>query len=143
MRTPIATAALLLAAAGCASAPSPHGMLRVDLPGPVTGPGSPQEQQLADVVRDAAAEEGLVCQPGAGGAELLRCTAATLGNRSHSIIIGLTRAGTGYQVTIDQGFHLGSGSPVCTVQRRVAGKIEGELQGPTVRVDNRSDCKEK
>ncbi len=143
MRAPTATAALLLAAASCASTSSPHGLLRVELPGPASGPGSPQEQQLAQAVRDAAGSEGLACQPGAGAA-LLRCTAAAVGNQSHAIVIGLARAGTGYQVTVDQGFHLpGTSSPVCTVQRRVSDRIEGELEGPVVRVDNRSDCKGK
>lgn len=143
MRTLPSIAALLLAGASCASTSSPHGLLRVDLPGPVTGPGSPQELQLAQAVRDAAGAEGLVCQPG-GGAALLRCTAAAVGNQSHAITIGLVQAGTGYQISIGQGFHLpGSGSPVCTVQRRVLDRIEGELQAPVVRVDNRSDCKGK
>ncbi len=141
MRAPTAIPALLLVAAGCASTSSPHGMLRVELPGPVAGAGSPQELQLAQAVRDAAGAEGLVCQPGPG-AGLLRCTAVAVGNQSHSIVIGLARAGTGYQVTIDQGLHLpGTGSPVCTVQRRVSDRLEGELETATVRVDNRSDCK--
>jgi len=135
-----AIAALVLAAASCASAPTPHGLLRVDLPGPATGPGSPQELQLAQAVRDAAGAEGLVCQPG-GEAALLRCTAAAVGNQSHAIVIGLARSGTGYQISIDQGFHLpGRSSPVCIVQRRVSERIALELQAP-VRVDTRSDCK--
>lgn len=143
MRTPPAIAALLLAAAGCASPSTPHGLVRVDLPGPVMGPGSPQELQLAQAVRDAASAEGLACQPGMGVA-LLRCTAAAVGNQSHALTIGLARAGTGYQVSIEQTFRLpGSSSPVCSVQRRVSDRIDGELEAPVARVDTRSDCKER
>ncbi len=143
MRTPPAIAALLLAAASCASTSTPHGLVRVDLPGPVIGPGSPQERQLTDAVRSAAGAEGLACQPGMGAA-LLRCTAAALGNQGHAITIGLARAGTGYQVSIEQTFLLpGSSSPVCSVQHRVSDRIDGELEAPVVRVDTRSDCKDR
>ena len=132
----------VLAAAGCASA-SPHGLVRVDLPGPEVGPGSPQELQLAQAVRNAASAEGLSCQPGME-APLLRCTAAAVGNLSRGITIGLARSGTGYEVSIDQSFRLpGQSSPVCDLQRRVLDRIDGELQVPVARVDTRSDCKKK
>jgi hypothetical protein len=135
-------AVLLLAAAGCASG-APRGHVRVDLPGPDKGAGSPQELQLTDAVRGAADAEGLVCQPGTGAA-LLRCTAAAVGNQSSGVTIGLARSGTGYEVSIDQPFHLpGSSSPVCRVQRRVSDQIDSALQAPLARVDTRSDCKER
>lgn len=138
----VVPALLLAALAGCATT-TPHGLLRVDLPGPGTGPESPQERQLAGAVRDAAGLEGLVCQPG-GGAAVLRCSAGALGNRAHAITLGLARSGTGYEVSIDQALSLpGRGSPVCDVQRRVAERIDAELQVPVARVDSRSDCKGK
>lgn len=136
----LAIAALLPLAAGCAST-SPHGLVRVELPGPVTGPGSPQELQLAQAVRDAAGAEGLVCQPGMG-ASLLRCTAAAVGNQSRGITLALARSGTGYEVSIDQPVRLpGTSSPVCSVQARVRDRIDGELQAPVTRVDGRSECR--
>jgi hypothetical protein len=127
--------ALLLA---CASN-SPHGLLRVELPGPGEGPLSPEEQQLARVVRDASAAEGLVCQPG-GGSSLLRCSAGALG-QGHAITVVLDRAGTGYSISIDQALSLtGRSSAVCDVQRRLADRIDGELGLPVTRIDRRSDC---
>jgi hypothetical protein len=138
VRTSTVLAVLLLAS--CASG-APHGLVRVDLPGPETGPGSPQERQLAEAVRDAAGAEGLVCQPGMG-ASLLRCSAAAVGNQSRGITMGLLRSGTGYEVSIDQPFHIpGTSSPVCSLQRRVSERIDAELQAPLARVDTRSDCK--
>jgi len=129
----------LAVTAGCATSTSPRGLLRVDLPEP--GPGSPAELQLVRAVRDAADAEGLSCQPETGTA-LLRCSAATLGNRGRAITIGLERSGTGYEVSIDQAFNLSGGpSPVCEVQRRVGDRIDVELEVPLTRVDGRSDCK--
>jgi hypothetical protein len=131
--------ALLLLGAGCAS--TPHGLVRVDLPGPVTGPGSPQEQQLAQAVRDAAGAEGLVCQPGAGAA-LLRCSAGAVGSQSRGITVGLVRSGSGYEVPIDQPIRLpGTTSPVCPIQARVRDRIVTALQAPVAVVDSRSECK--
>jgi hypothetical protein len=139
MRRP-ASAALLLLAAGCASS-SPRGLVRVDLPGPVSGPGSPEELQLAQAVRDAAAAEGLACQPGMG-ASLLRCTAATVGTQSRGVTVTLFRAGTGYEVSISQSVRLpGTSSTVCKIQGRISDRIDGALQEPLARVDARSDCK--
>jgi hypothetical protein len=131
--------ALLLLAAGCAST-SPHALVRVELPGPVTGPGSPQELQLTQAVRDGAGAEGLVCQPGTG-ASLLRCTAAAFGNQSRGLTVGLVRSGSGYEVAIGQPLRLpGTASPVCSVQARMRDRIDGELQAPVSRVDARSEC---
>ncbi len=132
--------AALLVAAGCASS-SPQGLVRVDLPGPETGPGSPQERQLTQAIQDAADAEGLVCQPGAGAA-LLRCSAGAVGNRSRGVTVGLARSGTGYEVSIDQPVRLpGTRSPVCSVQARVRDRIDAELQAPVARIDTRSGCK--
>jgi hypothetical protein len=126
--------------AACAST-SPRGLVRVDLPGPQTGPGSSQEIQLTEAVRYAANAEGLACQPGMG-AGLLRCTAAAVGNQTSGVTIGLARSGTGYEVSIDQPVRLpGTSSPVCRVQGRVSDTINGALQAPVARVDNRSDCR--
>ena len=142
MRAPLAPLAVLLAlTAGCATASAPRGLLRVDLPDP--GPGSPGELQLVRAVRDAADAEGLLCQPQSGAA-LLRCTAATVGNSSRAVTIGLERSGTGYEVSIEKAFNLFSGpASVCEVQRYVSDRIDAELQFPIARVDVRSDCKER
>jgi hypothetical protein len=135
--------ALLLLGAGCASTASPHGLVRVDLPGPVTGPGSPQEHELAQAVRDAAGAEGLVCQPGSGAA-LLRCSAGAVGSQSRGITVGLVRSGSGYEVPIDQPIRLpGTTSPVCTIQARVRDRIVAALQAPVAVVDSRSECRGK
>ncbi len=140
---PLSSAVLLLLAAGCASTPTPHGLVRVDLPGPASGPGSPQERELAQAVRDAAFAEGLVCQPGSG-ASLLRCSAGAVGTQSRGITVGLYRSGTGYEVPIDQPVRLpGTSSPVCAVQERVRQRIEAALQAPVAVVDARSECKGK
>jgi len=141
LRPALAPLAVLLAVtAGCATSNAPRGLLRVDLPDP--GPGSPGELQLVRAVRDAADAEGLLCQPQSGAA-LLRCTAATVGNSSRAITIGLERSGTGYEVSIDHAFNLFSGpTSVCEVQRRVSDRIDTELEFPISRVDVRSDCKE-
>ncbi len=137
---PLATTAVLLLAAGCASA-QPHGLVRVDLAGPQSGPGSPQELQLTDAVRHVAYAGGLVCQEGMG-ATLLRCSAGAVGNQSHGITIGLVRSGTGYEVSVDQTMLLPGGtSQVCSVQRRVMEQVDMELAAPVTRVDTRSDCK--
>src|SRR5512141_2297020 len=101
MRSLPTLCAVLLAAAGCASTPTPHGLVRVDLPGPEVGPGSPQERALAEAIGDVAFGEGLACQPGAGST-LLRCAAAAVGSRSRGVTLALTRSGTGYEVSIDQ-----------------------------------------
>ena len=141
MRRPTILAALL-ATAACAST-SPHGLVRVDLPGPLTGPGSPQERQLLQAVEDAAYAEGLVCQPGPGVA-MLHCSAGTVGNRSRGITLDLLRSGTGYEVSVDQPVRLpGTTSPVCSIQARLLDRIEGELQAPVARIDARSDCTAK
>ena len=140
MLPPLALAAA--AALACASG-APRGLVRVDLPDPAAGPGSPAEEQLAAAVRDAAGAEGLACQPGLG-ASLMRCSAAALGNQSHAVTIGLERSGTGYEVAIAQAFHLpGRASPVCAVQRRVADRIDSALGFPVSHVDRRSDCQQK
>ncbi len=132
----------LLVVAGCASS-APRGLVRVDLPGPGTGPGSAQEEQLADAVRDAAGAEGLICQPG-GGSALLRCTAVAIGNQTRAITVGLARSGTGYEVSIVQAFQIpGRSSAVCDVQRRMQERIDARLQMAVARVDTRSDCKGK
>ena len=134
-----AKAPLALLLLACAST-TPHGLLRVELPGPGAGPASPAEVQLASALRDGAGAEGLVCQPGAGSS-LLRCTPLALGE-GHALTVDLDRSGTGYAVKIDQAFSLpGRESPVCDVQRRLADRIDSELALPVTRVDNRSDCK--
>jgi hypothetical protein len=140
----LARLAFLAAAALACASGSPHGLVRVDLPDPrAAGPGSPDEQQLAAAIRDAAGAEGLACQPGVG-ASLLRCSAAAVGSRGHAITIGLERSGTGYEVAIAQAFHLpGRASPVCEVQRRVADRIDSEVGFPVSHVDRRSDCTQK
>jgi hypothetical protein len=139
MRSPTAAALLLAALAGCASG-SPQGLLRVDLPGPGSGPGSPDERGLSVAVRDAATAEGLACQPGTS-ADLLRCAPAAVGNEGRGLVVVLERAGTGYSLSIHQSLNLfGGPSPVCEVQRRMADRIDGALLAPVTRVDGRSDC---
>lgn len=118
-----------------------HGMLRVELAGPDAGPSSPLEARLVEVVDAAASAEGLACRPGTG-ADLLRCSAASVGSRSHALVLTLRRSGTGHAVTVDQQLRLpGMSSPVCEVQARVASRIAAELGPQVVRVDARSDCK--
>jgi hypothetical protein len=134
-----AAASVLAALLACASG-APKGRLRVDLAGPDAGPGSPQERALAEAVRDAAASEGLACQPGPG-ALLLRCAPAAVGNRGGGVVVGLERAGSGYSVRVEQGVRLRRSDAACEVQRRVAERL-GAVVGPqAVRVDARSDCK--
>jgi len=138
---PLAATGVLLLAAGCASAQ--HGLVRVDLAGPQSGPGSPQERRLTEAVQHVAYGGGLVCLEGMGAA-LLRCSAGAVGNQSHGITIGLVRSGTGYEVSVDQTTLLpGGSSQVCSTQRRVMEQIDMELAAPVTRVDTRSDCKGK
>jgi hypothetical protein len=130
----------LTAALACATG-TPHGLLRVELAGPEAGPGSPLELRLLDAVRSAADGEGLACRPGTG-ADLLRCTAATLGNQAHGLTVALRRAGSGYALAVEQAIHLpGTSTPVCAAQARFLDRLAAELGPPAVRVDGRSDCK--
>lgn len=139
MRAPPLAALLAVAAVGC-SAPRPHGLIRVDLAGPEAGPGSADELHLSRVVNGSAEGLGLACQPG-GGALLLHCSAAAVGNQGRTVTITLTRSGTGYEVGIDQAFLLpGRESPVCGIQRHLADTIDAELARPAARVDRRSGC---
>ncbi len=138
-RAPWPAALLALTAAACAHAA--HGMLRVDLERSDAVLGSPLEAQLVETVNGAAAAEGLACRPGTG-ADLLRCTAASVGSGSHGLVVSLRRSGTGHAVTIDQQLRLpGMSSPVCEVQARIAGRIAAALGPPVVKVDARSGCK--
>jgi len=140
--TPTTVAALALGALlGCASG-VPRGRLRVDLTGPDAGPGSLQERALVDAVRDAAAAEGLACQPGAGGL-LLRCSPATFGSQGRAVVLELERTGSGYSVRAEQGIRLRRSEAACEVQRRVAERLGAAVGPQAVRVDARSDCKAK
>jgi len=136
-----ALAAALAALLACASN-APKGRLRVDLTGADAGPGSPQERALAEAVRDAAASEGLACQPGAGTL-VLRCAPATVGNQGRAVVVQLERAGSGYSVRVEQGVRLRRSDAACEVQRRVAERLGGAVGPQAVRVDARSDCKAK
>lgn len=140
--SPRHAAALAIAAAlGCASG-APHGHLRVDLAGPDTGPGSAQERTLVEATRDAAAAEGLACEPGAGGT-LLRCAPAALGSQGRALVLGLERAGSGYSLRIDQSFRLRRSTAVCDAQRRLAERLAAVAGPQAVRVDARSECAPK
>lgn len=136
-----AAALALGALLGCASG-APQGWLRVDLTGPDAGPGSAQERALVETVRDAAAAEGLACQPGGDGL-VVRCAPASLGNQGRAVVLGLERAGSGYSVHIEQGLRLGGSPAACDVQRRVAERLAASVGPQAVRVDARSDCKAK
>lgn len=131
---------LPLAALACAGG-APHGLLRVELGAPDAGPGSAPEAQLLESVRSAAAGEGLACSPGTG-ADLLRCSAAAVGNQAHGLTLALRRSGSGYALAVAQPIHLpGTSTPVCGAQARLRERLAADLGPGAVRVDGRSDCK--
>ncbi|MGC3997223.1 MAG: hypothetical protein QM767_06800 [Anaeromyxobacter sp.] len=129
-----------LALAGCAST-KPVGRLRVD-PAPAADAAglTDVEQRLVRAVSSVGAERGLFCRP-FGGSVLLSCTAAAVSNLSATLEIELVRAGTGYEVSVDQAILLaGRDSPICAVEKRLADAIDAELGSPRAHTDVHSTC---
>jgi hypothetical protein len=112
-------------------------------PPPAAGLAEAAAQQLGieRAVIAVAELERLACRPFSSGPNILSCRAIDVNSRSAALTLVLHRAGSGYEVSIEQAFALpGSAGAVCAVERRLAGAIDSELGLPIAKADTRSTC---